>query len=91
MKFGELVLIMQSRKASDEPKTLRASAKIKCTTQPGLGNNVFLDGKWCKDRKMTKRDCQTNRCRFLNFYLERLLLKSFKRYNHVVVLLCTPV
>ena len=48
---------MPSREASDEPKTLKASPKIKCTTHPGLGNNVFLDGKWCKDRKMTiKRD-----------------------------------
>ena len=47
--------------------------------------------KWYKDRKMTERDCQTHRCRFLDFYLEGLLLKSFKRYNHVVALVCTPV
>lgn len=82
----------QLSKESDGTATLKASGKIHCTTQPRLGKTQRTEMvKWYKDRKMTKRDCQTHRCRFLDFYLEGLLLKSFKRYNHVVVLVCTPV
>ena len=44
-----------------------------------------------RDRKTTIQKCQTYRRRFIDFYLKGLLLKGFKRYNHVVMLVWTQL